>query len=207
MNVGNSVRKAIEDWEQDDHEAAMLHACNAVDGSAKKLYRSLGNKVRFTKFLRDNYPILGPMGAPGINIEATRFPVSIQKPTAPGGTPDLADVIYGVHRCTQGHGDELPEGFELIADAAGPPRQTHMEIARGMVRLSDRIVFGLLAVAVFSPVNVGQSVPVGYRLTFGASTIFLINDWWGRAAEFPAIAAQDPVPSITLDFANWVNKP
>jgi hypothetical protein len=37
MNVGESVRKAIDDWEHGELEAAMLHACNAVDGTAKKL--------------------------------------------------------------------------------------------------------------------------------------------------------------------------
>lgn len=132
-------------------------------------------------------------------------PVAIHTPTFARGAGAVTTGQSEELRCSHGHGDELPQGFALIADAAGPPRRTQMEVARGMARLSDRVIFGLLAVAVFSPVNVGQSVPVGYRLTFGANTTFLINDWWGRAAEFPAIAAQDPVPSITLDFSNWMS--
>ena len=47
MNVANSVRKAIDDWEQREFDAAMLHACNAIDGTARKLYPGLGNKARF----------------------------------------------------------------------------------------------------------------------------------------------------------------
>ncbi len=31
MNVGNSVWKAIDDWESGEIDAAMLHACNAID--------------------------------------------------------------------------------------------------------------------------------------------------------------------------------
>lgn len=204
MNVGNSVRKAIDDWELGDLESAMLHACNAVDGTARKLYPALGSNERFTRLLRKNYAILGPMGAPGIDLAETRFPVTVQKPKALGGKPDIADVIYGIHRCTHGHGDELPNGFALIPDAAGPERITHIIVERGRVRLSDRIIFGLLAVAVLSPANKDQSVPNDYHLTFGKSAKLTINDWWGRASDFPSIAAQDPTPQVRLDFGDWM---
>jgi len=204
MNVGNSIRIAINDWEQGETESAMLHACNAIDGTAKKLHPALGSNERFTRLLRDDYSILGPMGAPGINLVETRFPVTVQKPKASGGKPDIADVIYGIHRCTHGHGDELPDGFELIQDAAGPKRLTRMEIEHGKIRLSDRIIFGLIAVAVLSPVNQDQSVPDGYYLTFGDSATLVINEWWGRANDFPQIAAQDPTPQVKLDFGDWM---
>ena len=72
MNVGNSVRKAVDDWELGELDAAMLHACNSIDGTAKKLYRSLGSNARFTRCLRESYDILGPMGAPGIDLAGTR---------------------------------------------------------------------------------------------------------------------------------------
>lgn len=204
VNVGNSVRKSIDDWESGEHESAMLHACNAIDGTAKKVYPSLGSNARFTKLLRDNYSILGPMGMPGINLTETRFPVTVERPKAPGGKPDLADVIYGIHRCTHGHGDELPGGFELIHDAAGPVRQTRIEIVKGAVRLSDRVIFGLIAVAVLSPENMGQAVPDTYYLTFGAAEKLVINEWWGRSSDFIAIVAGDPTPLVKLDFGDWM---
>jgi hypothetical protein len=85
MKVGDSVRKAIDDWEDGESEAAMLHACNAVDGTARKVYPQLGNKERFTRLLRDHYSVLGPMGAPGIDLEDTRFPVKVRRRPHPGG--------------------------------------------------------------------------------------------------------------------------
>src|SRR5262245_19650534 len=109
MIVGQSVRHAIDDWGQRKLESAMLHACNAVDGTARKLYPALGSQDRFPRTLRENYGILGPMGAPGIDLAKTRFPVTVKKPTASDGKPDIADVIYGIHRCAQAHGDELPD--------------------------------------------------------------------------------------------------
>jgi hypothetical protein len=80
MIVGRSVRKAIDDWEQSELESAMLHACNAVDGTAGKLYPTSKNKERFTRTLRENYGILGPMGTPGIDLIETRFPVTVKGP-------------------------------------------------------------------------------------------------------------------------------
>ena len=204
MNVGESVRKAIDDWGQKETDAAVLHACNAVDGTAKKLHPSLGSNARFTKLLRDNYAILGSMGAPGIDLDKTRFPVRVQNPKAAGGKPDIADVIYGIHRCTHGHGDELPDGFGLFSDAAGPAQVTRMEVESGKVRLSDRIIFGLLGVAVFSPINTDQRVPDGYHFTF-ASKVLPINEWWGRATDFIALAATKSLPKVKLDFGDWMD--
>jgi hypothetical protein len=205
MKVGKSVQKAIDEWESGDLESAMLHACNAIDGTAKKRYPNIaGSQRRFTKLLRDSYSILGPMGMPGIDVAETRFPIEVRKATAIGGQPDLADVIYCIHRCTHGHGDELPEGFELIRDVSGPARLTHVVVSKGKIRLSDRMIFGLLAVAVLSPSNIGQAVPAGHYLTFGASHVLMINEWWGRADDFATIAATDPTPSVKLDFGDWM---
>jgi len=211
VNVGNSVRKAIDDWERGETDAAMSHACNAVDGTAKKVYPSLGSNARFTRLLRDNYAILGPLGIPGINLVETRFAVKVERPKAPGGKPDLADVFFGVHRCSHGHGEELPDGFELMPDArqpvrAGELRKTTVKVVRGTIRLSDRIIFGVIAVPVLSPANKDQHVPNGYYLTFGAEEKLIITEWWGRATDFPAIAAPEPVPSITLDFNEWMHE-
>jgi hypothetical protein len=75
---------------------------------------------------------------------------------------------------------------------------------QGKVRLSDRILFGLIAVAVLSPANKDQSVPDGYFLTFGESAKLMINEWWGRACDFPAIVAQVPMPQVKLDFGDWM---
>jgi hypothetical protein len=203
VNVGNSIRKAIDDWESGEADAAMLHACNSVDGTAKKTHPKLGSNARFTQLLRDNYGILGPMGMPGINVVETRFPVKVDRPKAPGGKPDLADVIYAIHRCSHGHGEELPGGFELIPDARGSAQKTRVKVVRGAIQLSDRIIFGLIAVAVLSPANKDQHVPDGYYLTFGATEKLVINQWWGRAADFPAVAAREPMPNVTIDFSEW----
>jgi hypothetical protein len=204
MKVEKSVSKAIDDWQQGQVESAMLHACNAIDGTAGKVYPNLGNKERFTHLLRENYDVFGPMAAPGIDLKSTAWPVKVNRPTAPGGKPDIADVIYSIHRCTHGHGDELPEGFELLSDAAGPTGITRLQVEKGKVRMSDRVIFGLLAVAVLSPENGDQKVPDSYYLTFGDEKL-PINEWWGRKDKFPAIVAKVRLPQVKLDFGDWMN--
>ncbi len=206
MKVGDSVRRAIDDWEAGELEAAMLHACNAVDGTAKKLYPELGSNARFTRLLREKHATLGPMAAPGIALAETRWPVKVERPKASGGQPDFADVIYGIHRCAHGHGDELPDGFELLPDAAGPTGLTRMLVEKGRVRISDRVIFGLLAVAVLSPANADQRAPDGYHLAFGERQ-FQINAWWGRAADFVQVVAQERLPNVTLNFGDWMDGP
>ncbi len=186
----------------------MLHACNAVDGTGKKLFPGKGSNQRFTQAVRRNYGILGPMGVPGINLEETRFPIAVPRPTTPDRQPDLADVIYGIHRCCHGHGDELPAGFELIPNAGGPDGYTRMELARtdrGVTfRMSDRVIFGLLAVAVLCPVNHDQTVPDSYYLAYGRQ-VLPINDWWARAGDFAAIVTAGPkMPKMKMDFRNWM---
>lgn len=202
-SVGKSVMAAIDEWGRREFDLAMGHACNAVDGTARKLSPPpVGSNARFTRLLRENYEMLGPMGLPGVNLADTRWPVKVERPKASGGLADIADVIYGVHRCTHGHGGELPDGFSLWPDAAGPEKLTRLSAERGKLQLSDRVIFGLLGVAVFSAANLGQSVPDGYRLTF-AGTVLPINQWWGRAADFIELAASECLPSVVLDFSNW----
>lgn len=47
------------------------------------------------------------------------------------------------------------------------------------------------------------TVPDGY-FTFGPLKP-PINEWWGCSSDFPAVAAQDLVRQVTLDFADWMN--
>lgn len=119
-------------------------------------------------------------------------------------TPDMAEVIYGIHRCAHGHGEELPAGFELLEDAAGPPELTRISIENGTIQLSDRVIFGLLFVAVLEPVNSGGRVPDSYFLFYGRSHELVINAWWGRAADFRRLVAENPLPKVTMDFTDWM---
>lgn len=68
------------------------------------------------------------------------------------------------------------------------------------------VSLGLLpASLVARTTNAGRLTPDGYYLTFGTSARLTINDWWGRAADFAAIAAMESMPSVKMDFADWMD--
>ncbi|WP_236693198.1 hypothetical protein, partial [Pseudomonas syringae group genomosp. 3] len=157
------------------------------------------DRAKFTKLLRDHYAILGPMGMPGIDVGHTRFGVDLKKKIPKITDFDLADLIYKIHRCSHGHGDELLTGFELIPNAAGPDGKTHFcsDLVNGTVQLSDRVIFGMLGVVVFSPVNSHQKSDYGYFLSYDGVE-FKISDWWGRAEDFLKIVKDAPKPIVTI---------
>lgn len=201
MKVGKSVSKAIDDWLAGDSESAMLHACNAVDGTArKKPYGNSGNAARFCRLIREETEIFGKFGMPGINLDTTRFPISLANKSMVA--LDIAEILYKVHRCTHGHGDELEDGFELYPDAAGPEPITTMQWSGGKLRLSDSILFAMIGVAVVAPENVGQQTTDGHYLTFNRGAPMLINEWWGRRDDMLAVVRTVEMPSVHLDFSN-----
>ena len=204
--IHDSVRKSIQDFDAGDIDFAMMHACNAVDGTSRKLFpemRKVG--LRFTRTIRENYEILGPLGMPGINLELTRWPVPMKDARDVDPLPDIADLIYGIHRCAHGHGDELPEGFELIREANNGSNLVTTVIEPGTVKLSDCMIFALLAIAVTSPANAGLRVPDDNYFLSYRDQRYRINNWWGRREEFISILQAQQMPSVHMELSPFMN--
>jgi hypothetical protein len=194
VKIGDHCRLAIDLFESDEKKASMLFACLAVDGTAKKAIPSeVSNRVRFETFLRQRYWLLEPMTTPGINLEATRW---TNLPIGREPAPDFAAIVYRVFRCSLGHGDELPAGFDFTS-AVGT-NTSRLRIAHGLLHLPDRLPFALMAAAVLCPVSRGQTTAHGYFLSLGSET-FVINEWWGREDDFRPIAAKYNTTRVTLD--------
>jgi hypothetical protein len=199
VKVGDSVRHALDNWDDNEVEGAMLHACNAVDGTGKKRYDKFGVGARFKKTIRDSLDLFAAFGGIAqIDPARTRFPIPV-KSDLPDRRPDVADILYGIHRCTHGHGDELPAGFELTPYNS---EYTTILIEEGKINLPTRIIVGLLAVAVFAPENKGQPIPDGYHLKWHTHT-FMINQWWGRHDLVRDIIATVEIPVVTMNFGDW----
>lgn len=202
MKVGDSVRLGIDPFESRETESVMLHACIAVDGTARMKFPKLGVAARSTKLLRDDYPIFGRMAVPGVNIVETRWPVEIRSTLGKDEWPDIADLIYVIHRCSHGHGDELPFEFRLVEDEIGS--MSHIIGERGVVRLPWNTIFGLLAVAAAHEENTDQRVRDDQYLSCGVPTMtFDVADWWGRKADFLAKLETQRHIAVKLDWADW----
>jgi hypothetical protein len=196
VNVADSVRQALNHWDRQDWDTSLFHASNAVDGTAKKRYPQLGVASRYKRTIRDGLDIFGVMGAPGIDFEQSRFPIAV-KSDLPDERPDIADVLYGIHRRSHGHEDELPRGFELTPHG---PRATGLHVWRdGKIQLPAGSSLGLIALSVFAPENKDQVIPPDYQLTW-FEHVFLISAWWGWQDHFREIVCATQSPLVTLDF-------
>jgi hypothetical protein len=116
----------------------------------------------------------------------------------------------------------MPSGGLVYRPQVAVGGYTQITIAReapgaGRVRFSDRTIFGLLAVAVFSPVNADQRVPDGYHFTFARQPVRMVEQM--RQITYAAAATTrkarrdrerrpsaprrpDPVPALPSAGAN-----
>ncbi|BAV42738.1 hypothetical protein SHTP_3759 [Mycobacterium ulcerans subsp. shinshuense] len=180
-------------------DVAMLHACNAVDDTSRKRYPSLGAGTRFRRVIRDAVDIYGVMATPGVDLENTRFPVAVRSDLTPEMRPDIADVLYGIHRWLHGHDEESATGFEVSPYVNG---SAALRVASdGKIQLPKTAILGLLAIAVFAPENKGEVIPPDYQLSW-FDHVFFVSAWWGWQDHFREIVNVDRSSLVALDFGN-----
>ena len=200
VKVSNEVRRSLNHWEGKEWDSSILHACNAVDAIGNARYPRLGVATQYKRTLRDSLDIFGAMTAQGIDWDKTRFPIAVES-DLPDKRPDIADVLYGIHRRGHGHKDELPNGFELTPPG---PRASGVHIWRdGKIELPASAVIGMLAIAVFAPESKGEVIPHGYQISW-FQRVFHVSDWWGWQDHFREIISVAKVPKKALEFGkSW----
>lgn len=174
----------------------MWHATAALDETAYKRYPTLDPASRFRRAVRDDVDIFAAMTAPDINLVESRFPVPASS-DLPDGRPDIADVLYAVHRYLHEDENAMLAGCEITAHAEGVPM---FEIGSGRLWLRGSAVLGLLGIAVFAGENKGELIPEPYTLGW-REHVFHISGWWGWQNHFRDIVSHTPIPLYTLDFA------
>lgn len=201
VTVGDQVRKSLDNWSAKEWNRSVAHACDAVAETARKRYPTMGVAARFKKTIRDEVDIFGAMTAFDFDFVRSRFPIPVQS-DLPDGKPDIADVLFGVHRFLDGHEEELPAGVEITPHAEGVPM---FLISRGNLKLRASAALGLLAVAVFAPENKGEVIPDTYNLGWQQHRFHIIG-WWGWQDHFREIVAGARVQQVPLDFgAEWAH--
>jgi len=183
MKLSNHIKYAIDDVLAGKPDAGLLHACIAIDATSKRLFpktRQVG--PRYVNCIRRYYWLIEPMLGGGIDLEQTLF---ANVPLEKAKTPDFADLIYEIFRCSHAHGDDIPAQFSLI-----PTRgqfNSAWELGANELHMPDRVVWALLGVTVFSEVNAKERTNSEHYLSLGTE-IFRISEWWGREKDFRPIA-------------------
>ena len=196
MTVGEQVQASLDHWSVGDWRSALWHATAALDETAEKRYPLLGPMPRFKRTLRDDVDIFAAMTAPDINLIESRFPIPVIS-DQPDRRPDIADVLYGVHRYLHEDENAMLAGCEITAHAEGVPM---FEIGAGRLWLRGSAALGLLGVAVFAAENKGERIPEAYTLGW-REHVFHISGWWGWQNHFREIVSHVLIPRYALDFA------
>lgn len=192
MEISEYVRSAIDNRDRAELEPAMLAAVIAVDGTATKAIERSRNG--FVRFVDDHLWMIEPMLGVGMNLETTRFWVTLAKRES-----KFSEVIYEIYRVNLAHGAPLPGGSGLAM--AFSPNHRKATFAEGVMTLPDTVIPALLAPVVFARVNAGQRIGDEYFLSYGERE-FVIDEWWGKEDEvrdyFGAELAR--LPRVTMNF-------
>jgi len=201
MKLAQQVLYAIDDAGANKFESALLHACIAINTTSKRLTLAKTKvRDRYVACLRNYYWILEPMLGPGINLVETKFENIQLKNNC---SPDLAEIIYEIFRCSHAHGDEVPIAFSVTPTTDS--ECSRWILGNGEIHMPDRIIWALLSVAVFSRVNASEKSDGNYYLSLGDHR-FLLREWWGREDDFRVIAAQYNQTRVTLDKLGRLEK-
>jgi len=210
MTLESHVLKAIKDYMQGDLESSLMNACFSIEGTARNLYvKSAVTRSDYKKCIRDYYWIIEPMIGGGINLTETVF-TNLKIDDGSGKlikNPDLADVIYHIFRCNNAHGKSVPLSYELLPSSDG---HSKWEMGSDILKMPDRIIWSLLAVAVFSRANSSIKTLDDSYLSWGSETLgigvkkFIIRDWWGREDDLRNfLSINNPNPTrVKLELGN-----
>lgn len=199
MELERHVLSAIEDHKAGRLDSALMHACIALDGTARRVFpNATVGRTGYKNCIRKYYWIIEPMIGGGLNLEDTKWEnVPITEGKHQITAPDLADIIYHIFRCSHAHARAVPKNYELLPVEDG--RSTWIA-ANGILQMPERIIWALLAVSVFSSANSGIQTAGNYYLSWGSERLgigifkFVIRDWWGREDDFRSfLSRQNPV--------------
>jgi hypothetical protein len=183
MDIGDHVRLAVSLAEDGEHEAALLHALQAIDGTGKKLRPGPDTRDRIVGTIDDYLWVIEPMTGMGANLETSIFPF-VELRNRPSR---FAEILYEVFRTRLAHGDPFPEGTGIDV-SIDPLRRSWRAGPGNNITLPDTVIWALVAAAVFARVNAGQRVGTGgwfdYHTLDGSNDMkFPIDEWWGREDE------------------------
>lgn len=107
---------------------------------------------------------------------------------------DMANIIYHLFRCNVAHGKAIPEAYKI--------QTTHIptvfQFFKGELHLPKTVIWGLIAICVFTEVNKGIEVQCDSYLTLGLNH-FSVSDWWGLEEAFMPIAKKHNKFRIPLE--------
>ncbi|MHB1949481.1 MAG: hypothetical protein ACYCQI_15390 [Gammaproteobacteria bacterium] len=204
MKLEDHVLKAIEAFDRNEKDHALMHATFAIEGTAKNLFSKKILREDYKNCIRQYWWVIERFIGEGLNLEETKFTHLnlIDEKQRAISNPDLADVIYHIFRCHHAHAEEIPINYKLLPTKDGH-HSWEINILNNGLLMPETIIWSLLAVAVFSKANVGIKTTGEHYLTWGSEevgiTTFIIKDCWGKEDLLKEFFSDKPQIRVKLE--------
>ena len=199
MKIADHIKSSLEASDGRELDKAMLFACLAIDGTAKKMYPEV-QKVgeRFRKFVVEHLDIIELMFG-GLNLQETIFPFKDSKGNI---GVKFEDIVYEKFRCNLAHGNELPEGYDITVKVANSIQQFMIDIKSQSMTLPESAIYALGLPCVLAPVNADQKI--GSNLYHYRDPInhYVVDRWWGKIDCARRIMDFEHQIRVKMDFSN-----
>lgn len=199
MKIADHIRHSLEACDSRDLDKAMLFACLAVDGTAKKMYPQI-NKVgeRFRKFIVEHLDIMELMHG-GLNLQETVFPFKDRKGNV---GVKFEDIVYEKFRCSLAHGNELPDGYGVTVKVQDGIQQFMIDIENQSMTLPESAIYALGLPCVLAPVNADQRIGSNSYHYRDPINHYVVDRWWGNVECARRIMDFESQVKVKMDFSN-----
>lgn len=199
MKIADHIKHSLDACDSRDLDKAMLFACLAVDGTAKKIYPQI-DKVgnRFRKFIVEYLDIIELMHGE-LNLRETVFPFKDNKGNI---GIKFEDIVYEKFRCNLAHGNELPDGYGVTVKVADGIQQFMIDIEYQSMTLPESAIYALGLSCVLAPENADQKI--GSNLYHYRDPInqYVVDRWWGNVECARRIMDFENQVKVKIDFSN-----
>jgi len=199
MKIADHIRHSLEACDSRDLDKAMLFACIAVDGTAKKMYPQIERVgERFRKFIVEHLDIIELMHG-GLNLQKTLFPFKDNKGNV---GVKFEDIVYEKFRCNLAHGNELPDGYGVTVKVADGIQQFMVDIEHQAMTLPESAIYALGLPCVLAPVNADQKIGSNSYHYRDPINHYVVDRWWGKVECARSIMDFENQVRVKMDFSN-----
>lgn len=199
MKIADHIKHSLDACDSRDLDKAMLFACLAVDGTAKKMYPQI-EKVgkRFRKFIVEYLDIIELMHG-GLNLRETVFPFKDYKENI---GIKFEDIVYEKFRCNLAHGNELPDGYGVTVKVADGIQQFMIDIEHQSMTLPESAIYALGLSCVLAPKNADQKIVSNLYHYRDPINQYVVDRWRGNIECARRIMDFENQVKVKMDFSN-----
>lgn len=199
MKISDHIKYSLDACDARELDKAMLFACLAIDGTAKKLYPNIERVgERFRKFIVEHLDIIELMFG-GLDLHNTVFPFKDNKGKI---GVKFEDIVYEKFRCSLAHGNELPDGYGITVKVSNEVQQFMIDIAGQSMTFPESAIFALGLPCVLSPVNGDQKIGNNRYYYRDPINHYVVDRWWGKVDCAKSIMDFEAKIKIKIDFSN-----